>query len=157
MNPLQKNPETGFLESPSPNSASFSSDKKMKFLELAHQAAERSEHPSIFDICKTVGVKPSAFYNHLKWDTVFKAEYELALRHLENGLTKVMVMNAQRPSGYMDRITWLRRHFKEWEPGHQVQIVDDSGSHKNILSAIPQIIDAEIVETPENPPENGGK
>jgi len=144
MKALEANPKTGFLESN--RGSSFTSELKIRFLELADQACQRGEFPDIEAICKTIGISPWSFYHHKSIDEKFAEEWELAMRKIETTLVRTMVAQGQKPKGYMDRITWLRKHFpKEWNPNQQLNISMDLTATKSLLSARPTVIDAEIV------------
>lgn len=155
MNALRPNPQTGYLESPSPNLASFDSHKKVRCLELAHEMAERGEMPGVVVLCKAVGISHATFKDHLVADERFKAAWDEALDKVEEMLVSTMVCRGQTPGGYMDRITWLRAYRPgRWNPEHKLQISSDSSANKSFINAIPVIIDAEIADSPANASES---
>ncbi len=152
MNPLQANPETGYLESRNPSLVGFTSDKKVKFLQLAYQMAELGQMPSVPKICETVGIQYTTFYSHLKDDGAFKDGWEQCLNKIEDILVNTMVTNGQRPSGYMDRITWLRAYRGDrWNPERRLQILNDTEGSKTVLSHLNTVIDGEIAPNEPNP------
>ncbi len=159
MNALTPNPKTGFLESRNPSMAGFTSDKKAKFIELAMQAAQIGAAPSIPNLCKTVDIVHHTFYTHLKTDPAFKQAWEDTLDIIEDNLVQTMVSNGQRPSGYMDRITWLRANRPgRWNPDWKGQISSDNQGHKSVIDAYSTVIDGELVpeapKLPDNAPNN---
>lgn len=162
MNALSPNPKTGFLESRNHSLAGFTSDKKQKFIELATQQAQMGGMPSVPNLCKAVDIGNRTFYAHLKGDSEFRAAWEASLDLIEDTLVQTMVTNAQRPSGYMDRITWLRAYRPgRWNPDARAQTSQDMTATNNIISQYSEVIDAELVvnepkpaELPSNNPES---
>lgn len=151
MNPLIKNPETGFLESPSPNFASFDSAKKVRALELAKEMIKRGEYPKQSTIASAVGVYSRTFGYHLQNDPRFKEEWKEVVDMIEDMLVDPMYENGRKPSGYMDRITLLRKLKPEvWNPDRKIQIQTDNAPTKKIFDEFSSIIDAEIVPTSDN-------
>lgn len=153
MLPLAKNPVTGFLESS--KGSSFDSIRKTRFLEIAREAADRKEMPDIPAICKVIGISTHAFWDHKRIDEVFKAQWEEILDTCETTLVSTMYANGQRPSGYMDRITWLRAYRPgTWHPDLKVSISSDLSNLKSVIDTSLVANDADIVE---DPPQIEGK
>lgn len=154
MNPLVPNPQTGFLESRNHSLAGFTSDKKQKFIELATAQAQMGAMPSIPNLCKTVDISNRTFYTHLKGDPSFKEAWDATLDMIEDTLVSTMVGNAQRPSGYMDRITWLRAYRPgRWNPDARLQTPQDISATNNVISVYSDAIDGELVANPPKPAE----
>lgn len=144
MVPLAPNPETGFLESG--GVGAFDSAKKVKFLEIARHAAENKLMPDVPGICKALNVSTFVFYEHRRLDELFRAQWETVLDTCESTLVQMMYANGQRPSGYMDRITWLRAHRPGmWNPDLKVNINQDSSQVKGLFEGAKTIIEADIV------------
>lgn len=152
MNALTPNPKTGFLESRNPSMLGFTSDRKAKFIELATKQASMGAMPSVPNLCKAVDIAHHTFYSHIRNDPAFKQAWENTLDVIEDNLVQTMVTNGQRPSGFMDRIAWLRAHRPQrWNQDYKGQISSDDQGHKNVISQYSDIIDAEVVaEQPES-------
>ena len=150
MMPLQINPESGFLESTGKHI--FSSAMKFRALELARENLEmKGEMPDIPATCKALGIKHNTFYDHLRVDEEFKAQWEEVLDVCEQELVKTMYANGRKPSGYMDRITWLRAHRPgKWNPDFKLNINTDGAQVKGVLDAASTVIDAVIVNEPKS-------
>jgi hypothetical protein len=148
MNALQVNPVTGFLESKNPNEITFDSNRKKRYLEMAREAAERGEWPDQHAMAKMLGITIRTVHWHFVKDEVFKAQWEECIDIIENELLKTMVAQGKRPSGYMDRITWLRAHRPErWNPDYnKPQLTVDIAAVKRVLSDDNTVIDAVIVD-----------
>lgn len=148
MLPLAPNPKTGFLESS--QRVGFTSEKKLRSLELARECVElRGELPDIPSICKALGIWHTTFYEHLRMDEEFKRQWEEMLDICEHELVKTMYANGRKPSGYMDRITWLRAHRPgKWNPDYKLNISTDSVQLKGLIDGATTAIDAVIVENP---------
>lgn len=151
MLPLAPNPKTGFLESN--RGVSFDSALKVRFLEMATEAADAKLMPDIPGLCKTVGISTHTFWEHKKLDDKFRTAWESVLDTCESTLTQAMYSFGQRPGNYMDRITWLRAHKPErWNPDYNVKISHDSSGLKESFNVASAAIEAEIVEqAPVNP------
>lgn len=102
----------------------FDSVKKIQFLKLAHEIRERTGSvPTIASLCDAVGISLSAFQAHKKLDEQFNAQWRELLYRVEDKLIDTMYQNGLKSSGYMDRITWLRRHFPEnWAPEQRITV-----------------------------------
>lgn len=112
--------------------------------------ADLGQMPSIPSLCASVGINSRTFYVHCKVDEGFKQGWEDVLERIEDNLVNTMVCNGQRPSGYMDRITWLRAYRGgKWLNDGKGQMQPDTSDSKNVLSSLSGAIDAEIV--PEQP------
>lgn len=143
---LRQDPKTGFLESPSPNLCSFDAIKKTRAIELAREMVERGEMPRQSIIVKALGINPETLRHHLRDDIIFKKAWEEVIDLMEETLVNTMVTNGQKPSGYMDRITWLRAYRpNRWNPDSRIQILGDNSEHKRIVTSVIDAIDAEIV------------
>lgn len=153
MLPLRPNPETGFLESNA--GVSFNSVLKVRFLELAHEAVNNKLMPDVPAICKALDINVRTFYEHKTRDEAFNQKWEEVLDTCESTLVQTMYANGQRPSGYMDRITWLRAYRpRTWNPDLKVNISHDSSGLKGLADGSNHAIEAVIVP---NPPVIEGK
>jgi hypothetical protein len=151
MNPLVKNSETGFLESLNPSLAGFTSIKKLRFLALAYEMAENGEMPGVQALSKLVGITSRCFYEHLTADSIFKEQWDEALRVIEERLVSVMVSRGQEKGGFMDRIAWLRAYSpKRWNNDRNVQIVHDTSAQQRVINAVAIEIDPEVPDIQAN-------
>lgn len=155
MKALQPNPETGFLESN--RNTTFDSARKVKFIALAKEIAERRQLPSIVELCKAIGITTRCYWEHMSLDAKFHEAWEDVTDICESFLVDTMFVRGQTPGGYMDRITWLRaKKPHRWNPEYKFSIVHDGSSAKGLMDAAKGAIDADIVsELPEivgNPP-----
>jgi len=142
--PLKANSVTGFLESN--RESSFDSVRKVKFLELAKQAAENHAMPDVASICRHVGISTRTYWAHIDVDPKFAEAWEEVVDICESGLVTKMYEFAQRPSNYMDRITWLKNmRPQRWDLEHRVRIVHDSRPQNSLIDSIKTAIDADIV------------
>lgn len=158
MNALTVNEATGFLESPSPHEETFSSADKVKVLELARECVSQSKYPKISSLCRTVGIYPQTFYNHLNQDQEFKRQWDSVLIEIEELLSESLVRNAQRANGVGAAAFWLKNRIPErWSdnPGSNQLNINDFGWIKKISEALtvnkPTVIatDAVITSTPK--------
>jgi hypothetical protein len=158
MNALQVNSETGFLESTGNAGSAFDSSRKVQFINLAEEHFEKTgTMPDLVSLSGVVGVHPRTVDNHLREDEVFaqawrnirlKGKWKLESKMFEYGLTK---------SGYMDRITWLRKEFpEEYNPDIKIISNSDYSIVKSLADAFnsvnkPTVIatDAVITSTPK--------
>lgn len=144
---LSINPTTGFLDRSSINSFStFSSDKKLKFLELADEYRNKTgKWPDIGELCSQIGVHVTTFYNHCKADHVFKSAWDERLLRGEAKLTSDL-HDMKHP---IAKLAWLRRHFPErWNPEYKVTAQVDV-SFLSALQDKAKAIDAEVVDEKE--------
>lgn len=146
MNELTVNPTTGFLESKSNHGKNFTSEKKIKFLELARSYKEQTgKWPDVGSICDAVGVNLVTFYRHLDMDDVFKNEWEELTLRGEATLTSSMFELSTKNPMYM--FGWLRRFYPQrWNPDHKVTITHDYQGINGALGEATKVIEAEIVE-----------
>lgn len=148
-NELVPNAITGYLEPGGAKSFSgFSSDKKVKFLELSSQIAqEKGIIPNLNHICAAVGIEMTTFYNHLKADEKFNLAWKQCLLNVEAHLQSKMSEFAMRPGNYMDRITALRRIAPErWNPDHKITVQHDVNVIKQIAGEAEKIIETTATE-----------
>lgn len=146
------NPKTGYLESPSPNFASFDSAKKVEFIRLALEQAKRGEWPDLENLCDQFQINYRTFTRHIEQDPRFSEEWELVKRSVAHDIARTMHVHSKRPGNYMDRVTLLRHLYpEEWGGEAKVSISADMSWIKKINDAIsgskPQIIATEAVIT----------
>ena len=157
MNQLQVNAETGFLESPSPNFATFDSEKKQAFLDLALESARSGCWPDINKICAGLAVNIRTFYVHCEKDQEFAARWDEVKRTVAGEIAKTMHEHSKRPGNYMDRVTLLRHMYPEEWGGERKELnTQDYSWIKKLQEAFkPPIIatDATIIST-QTPTDN---
>jgi hypothetical protein len=151
VNALTVNSETGFLESSGYSGATFDASRKLQFINLAEEHFKKTgSMPDLVSVAEVVGVHPRTVENHLKSDEMFaeawrnvrlKGKWRLESKMYEYGLGK---------SGYMDRITWLRKEFpEEYNPDQRQVSSTDYSWVKGLVDALkPKVIatDAEITK-----------
>lgn len=151
MQPLQPNPETGFLESK--GQFVFDSSRKVKLLEIAREMRAKGKWPDIYSLCEAVGISYNTFNDHMQVDENFKRAWNEVKMSAATALESQMYDYAQRPNGYMHMITWLRKNVPEdWNPDLKVQITSDSVSAKGLIEGAKNVFEAEIVPNSENIP-----
>jgi hypothetical protein len=145
MRQLQPNPITGFLESE--GQFVFDSNRKVQILNLAKEIRAKGQWPNVYELCKAVGIDYRTFKAHLDIDENFKAAWDEDIKvSATDQLESKMYEYAQRPSGYMHMITWLRKNDPEhWNPDLKLRINVDSPNVKGLMDGAKQIFDAEIV------------
>ena len=147
INELTLNPVTGYRES-SNSSATFNSERKQKFIELARQVIENGhEYPNIGDLCKIMDISVRTFENHLKLDAKVNDEWkELELKGEATCLTDMYSLRKKNP---MYMFGWLRARFPEkYNPSVRVENNNDSSTIKRLSELFNQritVTDAEIV------------
>ncbi len=127
-----KDSETGYLVSNSVvNGNVFGVETKKRFFALME------EEGSVGETCKALGISSRSVYDHLKIDEAFRRDYSLCIRNMASKLETTMYKNGQRPQGYMDRITFLRRWLpNEWTPKSQVTVTSDSGTIDSLFASL---------------------
>lgn len=157
-NPLQVNPETGFLESPSSANTGlqrnyFNSDRKLRFLAMIDEAIENNLYPSIREICRHLGISIESLNIHLRKDKVFAAEWNERRMQLQSVFTVELSRKAMKDSGTIANLAMLRwLESGTWLPETRINHVTDNHGAKAEFSTIKGAIDAEIVpEFPQTP------
>lgn len=141
MNSLVRNDETGFLDAD--NSVSFNSDKKVKFLTAARDYIDSfNEFPSIYALCKLVGISISTFENHCKRDEVFKQSWKEIISILKSVYVSSLATKASSKNGIVANLAIL----KYLETGTfvdrlQINSNDQYGTDKRVIDAV--IIDSD--------------
>ncbi len=150
MNEITINDGSGSLDAKGRSHRFFDSLKKAKFLQLANRYwKERHEMPRPEDLCDVIGIGIATFYRHLLSDDQFKAGwYEIQL-FAKGELESIMYNNGKRPGGYMDRITWLRRHFpQEYNPEYRVTVAPDPTALKHLAENAKKVLEEQgVVDT----------
>jgi hypothetical protein len=151
MNQLQRNSDTGFLESDN-SLVSFSSSKKSELIKLALDYIDKKgEMPTQTSLCKSVGISLYTLERHLKIDESFRTAYREILLHAREILTDVMFKRGLEPGGFMDRIALLRSWFPETYNPTMVHQSSNTGESVNKYSSkVVKYIDAETI--PDNKP-----
>lgn len=152
MNPLQKNSVTGFLESD--NSWAFNSDRKIKFLTLAKEFIDNfNEFPSVYSICKQVGIAITTFENHLKSDEQFKKQWKEVISILKSVYVNNLATKANSKNGIVATLAILK-YLETGTFVDRMQLInsnDQIGMDKRVIDAV--IIDADP-EIPGNQSES---
>jgi hypothetical protein len=144
---LQINPQTGFLEAPTKKINSFDADKKLQLIQLITEIADQGKWPGIHKLCRSIGVAPSAFYEHLEVDTEFKAAYEEALLALEDHCVDNLIRQGNSANGVTANIFLLKNRWgKRWNENYQIQLNGHDGQIKNLIDRNRGFIDADIVD-----------
>jgi hypothetical protein len=153
MNALQRNEETGFLESQGYSGATFDSSRKLQFINLAEEHFKTTGNmPDLVSIAEAVMVSPRTVENHLRDDPGFAEAWRNIRLRGKWKLESKMYEYAQGKGGYMHMITWLRKEFpEEYNPDIRIQSSTDFSWIKKLQEAFnPPVIatDATIVSTP---------
>jgi len=147
MNVLKVNDSSGFLESRDHSNNSFNSDKKQRIIEIIESCAEQGKWPGVHKMCKSLGVAPSTFYDHLNYDPDFKRAYEDALCALEDQCVENLMDQGKKANGITANIFLLKNIKRNrWNDGF-VNLSVDSGRIKEFVGANHGFVDAEIVPT----------
>lgn len=110
---------------------SFDVQAKQTFLKLYETEG------SIANVCDTLGISSRTFYDHLKEDSAFRADYALTLRRMASQLEGTMFKKSTQNNGYMYMITWLRKNFPtEWNPKTSVTVTNSTESVDALFSAL---------------------
>lgn len=149
---MQVHPATGFLEAKIKKISSFDADKKLQIIQLISDLSEAGKWPGIHKLCKSIGVAPSAFYEHLEVDSEFKAAYDEALLALEDHLVDNLIRQGNSTNGVTANIFLLKNRWgKRWNENFQVQLNGQDGQLKTIIDKSVGFIDAELVDKKELP------
>lgn len=151
MRALQPNPETGFLESVNPaTTEAFDSAKKVRFLQLARQCADERQLPDIPKLCDAVGTKYNTFMEHLQNDEVFRNAWNDVKARLSFGFANELSIKAKSKNGIIANLAVLKYlESGSWRDDQKVIFNGDNSSIKAIMSSAKQVLDAEIVESPQ--------
>ncbi len=81
------------------------------------------------------GMRPQTIQYHLTNNPGFAADFKVVRDAMKHDLEQVMFNHGLKEKGYMDRITWLRRHYpEEYNPNFDGGKHDDSKSVINDLA-----------------------
>jgi len=78
----------------------------------------------------------------------FKHDFEMVKKAIKHDLEEVMMENAKTPRGYLDRITFLRRHFPE-EYNPKIQEAKYLKQDDSRLNKLLDILDAKVIDVNE--------
>jgi hypothetical protein len=124
----------------------FTLERKLLFYEAA-----RKLWPNISEMCRTVGIHPGTYYNHLKSDKNFAAEMRLIDLEVTDRIEGVLASQAVQPKSFLDRISYLRAHRPELYDRAKVVKIEgykmDSTEKAQRMKTIDTAVDAEIVKT----------
>lgn len=153
MRKLQKNPETGFLETkrsfPSTNVRKFdpfTADKKQAFLSVTRDFITATKMmPNFQEICEELNIKITSFYDQIQADTAFKKEYQDILKGLSAHYVSKLAQKAEKDSGVIANLALL----KYFETGSFVDRLNVKQSvnfelNQKVFDAIKLDIDPEI-------------
>jgi hypothetical protein len=154
---LQENPQTGFLEAQRLGNVGFSSEKKVKFLQLCQEYVDKYKNfPPTHEIAKATGITSRCFYLHLKEDPKFKQAWKEIQLGLQAHFTQKIGEKANTKQGTLANLAALR--FLEsgsWNPNQGLNPVSHDSPTKRIMEHFNEYIDAEIVpESSTNPTNN---
>jgi hypothetical protein len=148
MNALKPNPVTGFLESVNPSTLeAFTSDKKIRFLELAKIYADRRELPDTHKILEAIGIKHSCLNEHLSIDEKFKDAWNEIRRSVASGMANELSIKAKGKQGIIANLAVLKYlETGSWLNDQRLIVNGDSGQLKTAIHRNKDFIDAEIVQ-----------
>lgn len=127
MNPLQIDPATGFLTSPSPTNYGFTAEKKIHFLELATAYRKESKFPKVSLICDQLGIDIRSFERHLELDTNFKEAFDEIAKHIEyECISDMSDLRKKQPLFMFGLLRYLNP--KRWAPDAKLSITVDNRS-----------------------------
>lgn len=161
-NPLVRNPETGFLESPAKRENGlvrnyFNSDRKVQFLAKADEFIAEGKFPPVHLICRAIGISTKTFELHSVNDPVFKAAWEERRAALKSLFTAMLADKANEKNGTLANLAMLRYlESNTWLPETRINHITDNPSAKAELLTISGAIDAEIVPNSPGIPDNSG-
>lgn len=143
MNPLVVNPTTGFLDADNWNS--FTSDKKVKFLELADKyVKEQGKWPDLAMLCDTMDIDVRTLDRHLQIDPKFKEAYNGITVRGKWKLESLMYDLSSKSPLYM--FGWLRKHFPaEYNPDYKHDVTVNI-SVSGMVESAKQFIDTTAVD-----------
>lgn len=105
---MEVDPETGFLTPANYHAKTgVTPEVKLTFLEVYRQTRNFSE------AARVCGFSRVHFHHLRSIDSVFDAAVREIQEEVSDRLESVMAINAEKPSGFMDRIAWLRAHRPE--------------------------------------------
>jgi hypothetical protein len=155
MEALQVNPTTGFLEARSPGGFTFTSDKKLKLLELARAFCDKEQVPSIASLCDAVGVKIVTFYQHLRMDEAFADAWSEIKARTEDWLIQSLGVKARSANGVVANLALLRDvNPGRWNPEARIVHSTDTVQVKDLNRGISTVFEAEIVNNTNKPSNN---
>lgn len=147
MNPLRPNPVTGYLESDNPNTIeAFTSDKKIRFLEMGRQYAEKRQLPDITAICDTIGIRSRTFYEHMQQDERFHEDWEEIRQRVYSGLCNEISIKANSKMGIVANLAVLKYLEKGKFSEDMIILNANNSSVKGISTELNGYIEAETVE-----------
>jgi len=145
---LEENPDTHFLESLNITANSFTSEKKIKFLELAtNHIVEKKEMPQTLSLCQAVGIGIRTFEKHLEWDHKFKECWLEVRAKINSILTEDLYVKSRGKMGTLALLALLRyNESQKWNQEQTINHVTDNSSSKTLLSSVNDYIEADIVQ-----------
>ena len=144
---LEVNPQTKFLESLNPAVNTFTSDKKVQFLQLAtNHILEKHEMPQTLSLCEAVGIGIRTFEKHLEWDSKFNECWKEVKAKINSLLTENLYIKSQGKMGTLALLALLRyNESNKWNQEQTINHVTDNSNSKTLLSSVNDFIEADIV------------
>ncbi len=151
MQSLQRNDETGFLETQktiaNPKYQAFDSDKKTLFLSVANECLSRGKAPKLHELCDVVGVDIRTFERHLLLDSRFNSEWTEVKKRLASLLAGNLYDKAESKNGIVAVLAYLKYlESGSWFGEKNGQTISDMSSDKKLEAAKKVYLDAEIVD-----------
>ena len=122
-------------------------DDKFNFLTMYYKTGNMSL------AAKLTGRKMQNFQYCLRVDPAFANDFKSIQDSMKNNLEQTMYQNGLKEKGYMDRITWLRRHYpKEYHPNYipgnenPMEAIRELGAKLNEYQLVPK---QRVIETEE--------
>jgi hypothetical protein len=147
---LEINPNTKFLESVNPATKSFTSEKKLKALQMAHECLNNKKYPSLDLICKSLDIGLKTFHNHLERDEVFRNCWVEIKARIDSMLTSNLALKAEGKMGTLAVLALLKANesglINKWNQEQTINHVTDNSSSKTLLSGINDYIEADIID-----------
>ncbi len=144
MNPLVKNPQTGYLESVSPASATFDAYKKSLFLQIVHEMLDAKEYPDIDMVCRQIGIDIRSFYRHLVTDSIFSSEWHAVKLRINSIWTRKLSIKADAANGTLANLAILRHNETGRWGDDRLNPANDLSHAKTVENAVIIDVDPEV-------------
>jgi hypothetical protein len=151
MGEIERKEETAALGHSSRRMAhQFDAQAKALFLDAYFK------HGNMSKAADATGFSRVAVWQHLERDKRFKHDFEMTKRAIKHQLEEVMLENAKDKRGYLDRITFLRRHYPE-EYNPKIQEMAYLAKDTNKLGKLMDILDAKVVDVKDISKDKGSE
>lgn len=115
---------------PALSTVQLTAEEKVKFLENYYKTGNMTKS------AKAIGRDIHAFRHHLQKDEVFALDFHNVKIAIKNDLEEVMLENALKDRGFMDRMAWLRTNFpQEYNPN---SLKDGENKNQEVLKQLSQ-------------------